>query len=145
MQHMGEKYVVPLPSAPAWLTSIHYCSGYHQSAKNIITATRKIVHGIKTEIPELYILGNPPVSVVAFGAVEGSGINIMKVGDTMGKKGWHLSALQKPAAVHIAVTVRTLPPAMTGVFLVFTRFYHRPVDPDSASCGYVYCRPQGRC
>ncbi|KAF9780793.1 pyridoxal phosphate-dependent transferase [Thelephora terrestris] len=83
-------------------------NGYHQSAKNIIIATRKIAHGIKTEIPELYILGNPPVSVVAFGAKKGSGINILKVGDTMGKKGWHLNALQKPAAVHIAVTTLTV-------------------------------------
>ena len=93
----------------AWLTSVHPRSGYHQSAKNIITATRKIIHGIKTEIPELYILGNPPVSVVAFGAKEGSGVNVLKVGDTMSRKGWHFAALQKPAAVHISVTVRTSP------------------------------------
>ena len=90
-----------------WLTTALHCSGYRQSAMNIITATRKIIHGIKTEIPELYILGNPPVSVIAFGAREGTGINILKVGDTMSKKGWHLNALQKPPAVHIAVTVRT--------------------------------------
>jgi len=48
------------------------------------------------------------VSVVAFGAKEGTGINILKVGDTMGRKGWHLNALQKPAAVHIAVTTLTI-------------------------------------
>jgi len=83
-------------------------NGYQESAKNIVTAARKVVHGIKAEIPELYILGNPPVSVVAFGAKEGTGINILKVGDTMSKKGWHLNALQKPAAVHIAVTTLTL-------------------------------------
>ena len=90
-----------------WLTPVRRCSGYQKSANNIIVATRKIIRGIKTEIPELYILGNPPVSVVAFGAKEGTGINILKVGDTMGRKGWHLNALQKPAAVHIAVTVKT--------------------------------------
>ena len=106
MQYMGEKYVVPHLSTSGWLTPTP-CSGYDKSARTIITATRRIVHGIKTEIPELYILGNPPVSVVAFGAKEDSGINILKVGDTMSKKGWHLSALQKPAALHIAVTVRT--------------------------------------
>jgi len=89
MQHMGE-------------------NGYRRSAKDIITAARNIIHGIKTEIPELYILGNPPVSVVALGAKEGSGINILKVGDTMGKKGWLLNALQKPAALHIAVTTLTV-------------------------------------
>ena len=102
------------------LTSFcHSPSGYQKSAKNIITAARKIIHGIKTEIPELYILGNPPVSVVAFGAKEGSGINILKVGDTMSKKGWHLNALQKPSAVHIAVTVRYLP-ASTFLFFFLT-------------------------
>lgn len=109
MQYMGETYVVPHPSTPVRLTSIRDCSGYHQSAKNIITAARKITHGIKTEIPELYILGNPPVSVVAFGVKESSTIDILKVGGVMGKKGWHLNALQNPAAVHIAITVRKSP------------------------------------
>jgi len=105
----------------SWLTSTCGCSGYQKSAKNIITATRKIIRGIETEIPELYILGSPPVSVVAFGAKEGTGINILKVGDTMGKKGWHLNALQKPAAVHIAVTVRTCPPLFRVSFILLIR------------------------
>ena len=54
--------------------------------KNIIASTRKIIHDIKIENTD--ILGNPPVSVVAF-EVEGgfSGINILKVRDIMGKKG----------------------------------------------------------
>ena len=34
-------------------------TGYHHSAKNITAPTRKIIHGTGTEIPELYILGNP--------------------------------------------------------------------------------------
>jgi len=104
------------------LTSICHRSGYQRSAKNIITATRKIIQGIKTEIPELYILGNPPVSVIAFGAKEGTGVNILKVGDTMGKKGWHLNALQKPAAVHIAVTVRTCQTASKISSILLIRF-----------------------
>lgn len=83
-------------------------NGYHQSAKNVVTATRKIIHGIKTEIPELYVLGNPPASVVACGVKDGSGINIMRVGDTMSKKGWGLSALQNPPALHISVTTLTI-------------------------------------
>lgn len=67
--------------------------------------TRKIVNAIRTEIPELYVLGNPPVSVVAFGSKHAK-VNPLKVGDLMAKKGWHLNALQNPNAVHIAVTVR---------------------------------------
>lgn len=137
MQYMGEKYAIPRPSMPACLTSIHHCSGYHQSSKKIITAARKIIHGIKTEIPELYILGNPPVSVVAFGAREGLGINILKVGDTMSKKGWHLNALQNPAAIHIAVTVRTFLPIHDQ--RRFGLFSHPPVDPDDTGCEHVHC------
>lgn len=87
----------------------HCPSGYHKSTKNIITAARKIIRAIKTEIPELYVLGNPPSSVVAFGPKEGSDVNILKVGDAMSKKGWHLNALQNPTAMHIVVTVRDLP------------------------------------
>ena len=104
---------------------------------NIIAATRKIIHGIKTEIPELYILGNPPVSVVAFGAKEGTGINVLKVGDVMSKKGWHLNALQKPAAVHIAVTVRSIR------YPLFRSSIHsdsyRLLDANGPSCGHVHC------
>lgn len=70
-----------------------------------MTTTRKIVHAIRTEIPELYVLGNPPVSVVAFGSKHAK-VNPLKIGDLMAKKGWHLNALQNPNAVHIAVTVR---------------------------------------
>ena len=93
------------------------------------------MHGIKTEIPELYILGNPPVSVVAFGAKESSGINILKVGDTMGKKGWHLNALQKPAAVHIAVTVRKL---HRRSFILLSDPSCCSVDLDGLRRGYLY-------
>lgn len=52
------------------------------------------------------VLGNPPASVVAFAPVHGSKLNVLAVGDTMSKKGWHLNAISNPAAVHIACTVR---------------------------------------
>ena len=63
------------------------CDTNHRPAKNIVAATQKIAHGIRTEIPELYILGNPPASVVAFRAKEDSGVDVLKVGDTMSRKG----------------------------------------------------------
>jgi hypothetical protein len=46
---------------------------------------------------DLYVLGDPLVSVVAFGS---DTVNIYAVGDAMGKKGWHLNALADPAALH---------------------------------------------
>ena len=67
---------------------------------------------IKAEIPELYILGNPPASVVAF-ASKHPKVNALEVGDIMAKRGWHLNALADPPAVHIAVTVGDLVPHST--------------------------------
>ena len=52
------KSMAQSPSSSTWLNSIHHRGGYYRSAKNIVAATRKIVHGIRTEPPELYILGN---------------------------------------------------------------------------------------
>ena len=56
-------------------------------------------------MPELYILGNPPASVVAFGSKT---IDPHAVGDVMSTKGWHLNALANPPAVHIACTKLTI-------------------------------------
>ncbi|KAI0358513.1 PLP-dependent transferase [Trametes cingulata] len=84
-------------------------SGYLESCKNIVGAAQTIAHRIRTEIPELRVLGSPPASVVAFAAAHGSDLNPLEVGDAMSKKGWHLNALSNPAAVHIAVTRLTVP------------------------------------
>ena len=114
---LQRKCVTQSPSSSAWLTSINCGSGYHQSANGITTATRKIVRGIRTEIPGLYILGSSPASASALGAQEGSEVNVLRVGNMMSKKGWHFVALQKPATAQISITVRTPHPRRT--FLTF--------------------------
>lgn len=81
-------------------------SGYLESCKNIVGAAKTIAQRIRTEIPELRVLGDPPASVVAFAPAHGSPLNVLEVGDAMSKKGWHLNAISNPAAVHIACTVR---------------------------------------
>ena len=78
--------------------------GYLESCRSIVTTTRKIAEAIRTEIPDLYVLGSPPASVVAFTSKR-SNFNILEVGDLMSKRGWHLSALAGPPGLHIAVTV----------------------------------------
>ncbi|KAL5507479.1 DPL1 [Sanghuangporus vaninii] len=83
--------------------------GYLESCKNIVGAAQKIKRAIREEIPELYVLGDPPASCVAFAARDKDGLNILAVGDKMSERGWHLNGLQKPAAVHIAVTRLTVP------------------------------------
>ena len=61
-------------------------------------------HGVQGGL-KLYVLGDPPASVVAFAAAR-PGVNVLEVGDKMSRRGWHLNALSNPAAVHIAATVR---------------------------------------
>lgn len=80
-------------------------SGYAQSCETIITAARRLktaLHQDPVLSADLYVLGDPLVSVIAFGS---ESVNIYAVGDAMGKKGWHLNALAEPAALHLAVTV----------------------------------------
>ncbi|KAF8547229.1 PLP-dependent transferase [Imleria badia] len=81
--------------------------GYLQSCRDIVTCARHIANTITASIPELYVLGSPPASVVAFGSQHKS-VNVYEVGDRMSKRGWHLNALSGPAAVHIACTRLTL-------------------------------------
>jgi sphinganine-1-phosphate aldolase len=83
-------------------------SGYLESCRSIVSCTKKIISAIKTDIPELYVLGNPPASCVAFGA-RSPKVNVLEVGDAMSKRGWHLNGLMDPAAVHIACTRLTVP------------------------------------
>ena len=76
-----------------------------KSCQEIVLATRRIADAITSEIPELYVLGNPPASVVAF-ASQDSKVDALEVGDAMSRKGWHLNALSDPKSVHLACTVQ---------------------------------------
>ncbi|TDL15304.1 PLP-dependent transferase [Rickenella mellea] len=82
--------------------------GYIESCKAIVTCAKRIAAAITADIPELYVLGKPPASCVAF-ATRHPKLNVLEVGDLMAKRGWHLNALSKPAAVHIACTRLTVP------------------------------------
>lgn len=58
-------------------------------------------------------MGAPVASVIAFGAKEP--LNIYDVGDKLSERGWNVSALQNPAALHISVTLLWVPSANTFV------------------------------
>lgn len=84
-------------------------SGYVQSCASIVGAAKEIASTIEREIPELFVLGKPLVSVVAFGSATNS-VSIYDVGDYMSKKGWHMNGLGGDTpAIHIAVTRLTIP------------------------------------
>lgn len=60
--------------------------GYLESCREIVGAAKAIVKGIRESFPELYVLGDPLVSVVAFASKT---ISITDVGEGMSKAGWH--------------------------------------------------------
>lgn len=85
-----------------WATMINMGEdGYIKSCRDIINAARKLRHYIETKIPELSIIGNPLHSVVSF---KSDVLNVYELADRLSKNGWHLNALQNPAALHMAVT-----------------------------------------
>ncbi|KDE02507.1 hypothetical protein MVLG_06938 [Microbotryum lychnidis-dioicae p1A1 Lamole] len=92
--------------AGAWASMMKMgIDGYTESCREIVGAAKRIVQGV-SEMDDLYVLGDPLVSVVAFSSKT---VSIYEVGDVMSKKGWHLNALQSPPALHIACTRLTVP------------------------------------
>ncbi|KAH3667430.1 hypothetical protein OGAPHI_003079 [Ogataea philodendri] len=91
----------------AWATMVYMGDdGYTRACQDIILTARRLRQTVDEEIPELEIIGDPQLSVVSF---KSSKLNIHKLGDRLGKDGWHLSALQDPPALHLAVTKLTVP------------------------------------
>lgn len=73
--------------------------GYLNLARIVMDASKKLIKGINA-IPELYIIGDPVMSVFSFTSDE---IDIYNLGDVMDKKGWHLDRIQFPNALHMMV------------------------------------------
>ncbi|RDX92817.1 Sphingosine-1-phosphate lyase, partial [Mucuna pruriens] len=79
--------------------------GYLKNTKAIMEGSRRIQKGIE-EIAELFIVGRPDMTIVAFGS---DVLDIFEVNDIMSSKGWHLNALQRPNSIHICVTLQHVP------------------------------------
>ncbi|KAH9772498.1 Sphingosine-1-phosphate lyase [Citrus sinensis] len=84
--------------------------GYLENTKAIMEVSESIQKGIK-EIPELFIIGRPDMTIVAFGS---DVVDIFEVNDIMSSKGWHLNPLQRPNSIHICVTLQHV--AVVDVF-----------------------------
>ncbi len=94
-------------TAGTWATMLSIGDdGYRNSCFEIINASRKLRNAIEKEIPELDVVGDPKLSVIAF---KSDKLNVHALNDLLGKRGWHLCALQKPAAVHLCVTRLSVP------------------------------------
>jgi len=99
--------------AAAWATMVTMGErGYLEATRAILEAAARIREGIR-QIPELEILGDP-LWVIAFTSKV---IDIYRVLEQMGRRGWSLNALQHPPAVHLAVTLRHTQPGVVERFL----------------------------
>ncbi|KAJ1656417.1 Dihydrosphingosine phosphate lyase [Dispira simplex] len=75
---------------------------YVDSTRRIVSATRYVKEQIEA-IPELRLIGDPLVSVVAFAAYVP--VNIYGVNDELHARGWNLNVLQYPACLHFCFTL----------------------------------------
>eukprot|EP01101_Sappina_pedata_P008693 TRINITY_DN4872_c0_g1_i1.p1 TRINITY_DN4872_c0_g1~~TRINITY_DN4872_c0_g1_i1.p1 ORF type:complete len:565 (+),score=202.02 TRINITY_DN4872_c0_g1_i1:13-1707(+) len=90
--------------AGCWATMLFFGEkGYIDSTKTIVSTSRFLVESIN-KIPGLYVLGEPAASVISFSA---NGFDILRLPEHLSKKGWNLSVLQFPAAIHLSVTYLT--------------------------------------
>lgn len=87
--------------AAAWAV-LHYLGekGFLELAQKAKKATEKLINGINN-IPQLYVLGNPPATVFAFGSHD---VNIFELSVKMKERGWHIDVQHLPPSLHMTVS-----------------------------------------
>lgn len=91
----------------AWAALVHLGeAGYIEHTRLIMKAAKRFEGAIRNEIPELRVCGQPHMCNIAFYSAARGGVNVYAVNDRMSKRGWHLNALQRPAAVHMCFTAQ---------------------------------------
>jgi len=89
--------------ATAWAAMVHLGrDGYLAATEALLTCADRFIQGVR-KIEGLEVIGKPEMCVVAIKSSRRD-LNIYKVNDLMTARGWHLNALQRPAAVHICFT-----------------------------------------
>ena len=105
-------------SAACWAAMVSIgAHGYLEAARRILETGAKVRDGVAA-IPGLRVLGDP-LWVTAFAADEG--LDVFQIMENMAGRGWSLNGLQRPAAVHIAITLRHTLPGVADRFLADLR------------------------
>jgi glutamate/tyrosine decarboxylase-like PLP-dependent enzyme len=73
--------------------------GYLRITDTVMKTTQKIRQGIEA-IPELKVLSNPEMSVMA---IASDRLNIYEVADELAERGWHIDRQQFPPSLHLTV------------------------------------------
>lgn len=85
--------------------------GYLENTRSILDAANRFRAVIKAQ-PGLHMVGES-LFVLAFGSGE---VDIYRVMDELHARGWSLNGLQKPAAIHLCVTLRHCTPGLDEAF-----------------------------
>ncbi|MPC14464.1 Sphingosine-1-phosphate lyase [Portunus trituberculatus] len=78
--------------------------GVRKMEAEIVKMTLDLFQGDKDAcgcVPGVEIFGDPLTSIVAFNTTE---VDILKVGDVLSGRGWHLNFLQYPPGLHVCLT-----------------------------------------
>ncbi|CAI5517027.1 unnamed protein product, partial [Closterium sp. Naga37s-1] len=76
--------------------------GYMDITKRLMEASKAIVAGV-SRIKGLNVVGEPDMTVIAMASDQ---LDIYRINDAMSHRGWALSALHKPASIHLCVTLQ---------------------------------------
>jgi glutamate/tyrosine decarboxylase-like PLP-dependent enzyme len=89
------------PIAAAWAVLHHLGEeGYLRLARELRETALRLRAGIEA-IPGLRVLGDPAMSVLAFGS---DSLDVFAVGDAMDDRGWHLDRQRGPDALHLMLS-----------------------------------------
>ncbi|REK19431.1 MAG: aspartate aminotransferase family protein [Planctomycetota bacterium] len=104
-------------SAACWAALVSFGeAGYKATTQKILDAVATMHEGIAT-IPELRILGQP-LGPFAFAS---DSLDVYQVMDQMSARGWSLTGLLNPAAIHVSPTLRWSQPGVAGRFVEHLR------------------------
>jgi glutamate/tyrosine decarboxylase-like PLP-dependent enzyme len=99
-------------SAAAWAAMLSMGErGYLEATERILKAAEGVKDAIRA-VPGLRLVGDP-LFVVAFTS---DALDVYRVLDGMTRRGWSLNGLQRPPAVHLAVTLRHAQPGVVERF-----------------------------
>ena len=91
------------PIAAAWAAFMHIGhEGYLELTRTAHDAARALRSGIES-VPGLTVRGDPPATVLAFGARDPESLDIFAVGERLASQGWYLDRQNRPDSLHATV------------------------------------------
>jgi sphinganine-1-phosphate aldolase len=106
------------PVAAAWAAMMHIGhEGYRELTRTAHDAARELRAGVES-IEGLAVRGDPPATVLAFGAGDPDTLDIFAVGERLAAEGWYLDRQNRPDSLHATVhagSAATVPALVTDL------------------------------